>query len=160
MISTRQGVARSLSVALAGFFKKASKTHDVSRTVKKTSGYLFSNKTTPSIWVMSAKKDVPRCLSVPLAGFFKNASKTPDVSRNVKEKSGYLLLTRQPLHFSIWLMSVRKEAPRCLSVPLAGYFRNASKTHDVSRKIKKIHIGYPFSNKKTPQVGWCLPERT
>ena len=89
---------------------------------------------------MSAKKDVPRCLSVSRAGFSKNASKTHDVSRKVKKINSGLSVFYQDKP-SIWVMSASKDVPCCLSVPLAGYFKNASKTHDVSKKVKKINSG-------------------
>ena len=98
-MSIRNDVPRCLSVPLVGYFKKASKTHDVSRKVKKINfGLSIFLRDNPCIWVISARKDVPRCLSVPLAGYFKNASKTHVVSRKVKKLWAIYFLTRQPLH--------------------------------------------------------------
>ena len=85
---------------------------------------------------MSARKDVPRCLCVTLAGYSKNASKTHEVRRKVKQIISGLSIFYYD-NPSIWVTSARNDVPRCLSVPLAGYFKNASKTHDVSRKVKK-----------------------
>ena len=83
-MSARKDVPRCLSVPPAGYSKIASKTHDVSRNVPKL--WLFSNKTTPFIWLRSARKDVLRCLSVPCGGYSKSASKLNDVSRKVKKR--------------------------------------------------------------------------
>ena len=85
MKSARKDVPRCLSVPLAGFSKNASKTHDVSRKIKRDFGLSIFKQDKPSIWVKSARKDVPCYLSVPLAGYSKNASKTHDVSRKVKK---------------------------------------------------------------------------
>ena len=80
------------------------------------------------------------------------------VENENKKLQAIYFLSRKTLHLGDVCQKGGTSLFECTS---CGIFKkNASKTHDVSGKIKKIHIGYPFSNKTRPQVGWYLPEKT